>query len=231
VVECTYVEIPQVPETYGVLLSRPFWLWGCEMGINEFGVAIANEAVFTKEPSSKDPGLIGMDLIRLALERADTARGALDVIGTLLQAYGQGGNCGLYHDLHYHNAFIIADPKEAWVLETAGAFWVAERVRGTRSLSNGLTIGGEWDLASPGLVEHAVDKGWCKSRDDFHFARCYSDRFYTPLSGCRIRHRRSTSLLQAREGTITPQVMMDFLRDHGSRPRSTRDGIPAGDCS
>jgi dipeptidase len=216
-VECTYVGIPQVRETYEMLLSRPFWLWGCEMGVNEFGVAIGNEAVFTKEPYSKDPGLIGMDFIRLALERADTARGALDVIVTLLETYGQGGNCGYQHDLYYHNAFIIADPREAWVLETAGAFWAAERVRGTRSISNGLTIGSEWDLASPALVEHAVDRGWCKSTDDFHFARCYSDRIYTPLNGCRIRHRRSTELLQDQVGSITPQMMMGFLRDHGSQ--------------
>jgi dipeptidase len=214
-VECTYVAIPQVRETYEVLLSRPFWLWGCEMGINEFGVAIGNEAVFTKEPYSKDPGLIGMDFIRLALERADTARGALDVIVTLLETYGQGGNCGFQHNLYYHNAFIIADPQEAWVLETAGAFWAAERVHGTRSISNGLTIGSEWDLASPELIEHALYRGWCKSREDFHFARCYSDRFYTPLNGCRIRHRRSTELLQAHAGSITPGTMMGFLRDHG----------------
>ena len=125
-IQCTYIDIPQVPETYEVLLSRPFWMWGCEMGANERGVAIGNEAVFTKEPYNKEAGLTGMDLIRLALERADTARGALDIITGLLDAHGQGGNGGFQHKLYYHNSFIIADPGDAWVLETAGRLWAAE---------------------------------------------------------------------------------------------------------
>ena len=220
-VKCTYIEVPQVPETYEVLLSKPFWIWGGEMGANECGVSIGNEAVFTKEPYDKEPGLIGMDMLRLALERAGTARKALDVIVDLLETYGQGGNCGFRHKEFYHNAFIIADHTEAWVLETAGNYWAAERVRDVRTISNGLTIGREWGLASPGLVEHAIEKGWCKSRDDFHFARCYSDRLYTNLDGCKARQRRSTELLEAQRGRITVDTMMDALRDHG--PRADND--------
>jgi secernin len=220
-VKCTYLEIPQVPETYEVLLSGPFWLWGGEMGANEHGVAIGNEAVFTKEPYDKRPGLIGMDMIRLALERADTARQALGVIVELLETYGQGGNCGFHHKTYYHNSFIIADRGEAWVLETAGRFWAAERVRDVRTISNGLTIGNEWDLASPGLVEHAIEKGWCKSRDDFDFARCYSDFLYTRLDGCRTRQRRSTALLEAQKGRIMVETMTAALRDHG--PQAAAD--------
>ena len=214
-VKCTYITVPQVPETYEVLLSKPFWIWGGEMGANEHGVSIANEAVFTREPYDKEPGLIGMDMLRLALERAHTTRKALNVIVNLLETYGQGGNCGFRHKEYYHNAFIIADPAEAWVLETSGNHWAAERVRGVRTISNGLTIGSECDLASPGLVEHAIDKGWCRSREDFHFARCYSDRLYTNLDGCKARQRRSTQLLEDHCGEITVETMMDALRDHG----------------
>ncbi len=220
-VQCTYIQVPQVEETYEVLLSRPFWMWGGEMGANEHGVTIGNEAVFTKEPYDKDPGLTGMDMIRLTLERTTTARQAMETIIELLESHGQGGNCGFHHDLYYHNSFIIADPTEAWVLETAGQFWAAERVRNVRTLSNGLTIGREWDLASPGLVEHAIEKGWCSSADEFHFARCYSDRLYTRLNGCRTRQCRSTELLKNQQGCITPATMMAALRDHG--PQGNND--------
>jgi len=227
-VQCTYIEVPQVRETYEVLLSKPFWIWGCEMGANECGVAIGNEAVFTKVPYGKGPGLIGMDFIRLALERADTARRALEVIVELLETYGQSGNCGLTRKLYYHNSFLIADPSEAWVLETAGKFWAAERVRDVRAISNRLTIGSKWDLASPGLVEYAIERGWCRSRDDFHFARCYSDFLYTRFSASAARQRRTTELLRAQKGRITVRTMMAVLRDHGPRAAANPNWRPDG---
>ncbi len=214
-VKCTYVEIPQVEQTYAVLLAKPFWIWGAEMGANEHGVVIGNEAVFTKVPYDKGPGLIGMDLLRLGLERGKTAREALDVITGLLAEHGQGGNCGFRHAAYYHNSFLIADPRSAWVLETAGLQWAAERVRDIRSISNGITIGNQWDLASPDLVKFAVDRGWCKGRDDFHFARCYSDFLFTRFSQCTQRQCRTTELLAAQKGKVTVETVMQALRDHG----------------
>ena len=214
-VRCTYIEIPQVRETNAMLLSKPFWMWGCEMGINEYGVTIGNEAVFTKEPYKKKDALLGMDLMRLALERAQTARAALDVITDLMATYGQGGNGGYSRKRFYHNAYIIADPNEAWVLETAGQYWAAVKVRDIYTISNALTIGREWDLASPRLVEHAIEKGWCTSEADFDFAGCYSDFLYTRLSGSAPRRTCSMNRLVAEDGDITVETMMDVLRDHG----------------
>ncbi len=217
-VRCTYIEIPQAEHTYAVLLARPFWIWGAEMGTNEYGVAIGNEAVFTRLPYVKEKALTGMDLLRLGLERGKSALEALHVMTDLLSAYGQGGNCGFQHPFYYHNSFILADPHQAWVLETAGPHWAAKQIHGVYSISNGLTLGNDFDLTSPDLVSFAVQKGWCKGREDFHFARCYSDFLYTRLSDCRSRCSRTTDLLMAKKGQITAGTFMAALRDHGEVP-------------
>jgi hypothetical protein len=64
-VKTTYIEVAQVKETLGFILSRPTWLWGGEMGVNECGVCIGNEAVFTKGKYD-DIGLTGMTVIEFA---------------------------------------------------------------------------------------------------------------------------------------------------------------------
>lgn len=215
VVACTYQHVPQVPETHEILMCKPFWMWGCEMGANDQGVVIGNEAVFTKEPYA-DNGLLGMDMMRLALERASTAERALEIITDLLAEFGQGGVAGYRNRrMRYHNAFLLADRHEAWVLETAGRYWAAEKVRDVRAISNGLTIEETWDWASPGLVEHAYERGWCKRGETFSFRRCYSDWFYTTFSKSAARQARVTSLLKEHQGRLSPRHMMTFLRDHG----------------
>jgi len=102
---CTYISIPQVEATFAIVLSKPFWLWGAEMGVNEKGVAIGNEALFTKVRQEKSPGLIGMDLLRLTLERGASADEAAQVIISLLKKYGQAGACG-YRDKKFSLRFL-----------------------------------------------------------------------------------------------------------------------------
>ncbi|KAH7962235.1 hypothetical protein HPB52_014951 [Rhipicephalus sanguineus] len=64
--QCTYIEVDQVAETCAVMLSKPAWMWGAEMGANEHGVCIGNEAVFThlNGPDDETERLLGMDLVR-----------------------------------------------------------------------------------------------------------------------------------------------------------------------
>ena len=117
-VKCTYIEIPQAEKTHAVLLSKPFWIWGAEIGINDHGLVIGNEAVFSRVPANKKPALLGMDLLRAALERAATPRAAVQVVIDLLEEFGQGGNCEQDGIRYYHNSFIMASAEDAWLLET-----------------------------------------------------------------------------------------------------------------
>ena len=67
--ECTYISIPQVNHTYKVNGFSAILDVGFEHGINEYGVVIGNEAVWSKEKEEHENGLLGMDLLRLGLER------------------------------------------------------------------------------------------------------------------------------------------------------------------
>jgi len=214
-VNCTYISIPQVAETNAVLLSKPFWMWGAEMGVNEHGLAIGNEAVFTRVPYEKGPALTGMDLLRLALERAATAQTAVGIITDLIETFGQGGNCGHAHKLFYHNSFLLADPASVWVLETAGRHWAAKQVEGIYAISNKITLETSWDIASDDLVSFAVQKGWCRSAEDFSFARCYSDFLYTKFSSSEHRRARAMSRMNAFQGRLGVADFFAILRDHG----------------
>ncbi len=217
-VACTYVSIPEARRTHAVILSKPFWMWGAEMGVNEHGVAIGNEAVFTRRVDAKGQALLGMDLLRLGLERAATADEALDVITRLLEAHGQGGEAGYDGSLRYDNAFLIADPRGAWALETSGRAWVAERVRSTRSISNALTIHGAGDRR--GGVGPDVD-----------FAAEESDRLYTHFGAGRPRQARSACFLRDMQGTLRPPMLMAFLRSHAEPPDrfDPADGLDGAD--
>jgi len=229
-IKLEYRTIPQVGRTHATVGSSPYWCWGYEEGMNEFGVAIGNEAIFTKTfadsvAASKagkppEPGLLGMDLLRLGLERGKTAREALDVITGLVERYGQWGSGVPTMDHEsggYDNSYVIADGKEAWILETVGKRWVARRVtRGVAAISNQPSIRTQWDLASGDLVDYAVEKGWWPKhkKGRFDFAMAYID-LKTPLQLSQIRVQRARQLLgQKKDGNVSPRWVMRILRDH-----------------
>ena len=194
-VECTYISIPQATQTHEVLLSRPSWMWGAEMGMNEFGLCIGNEAVFTKGAYGKT-GLTGMDMVRLALERSRTAQEALELLISLLQTYGQGGNCGYDHKFYYDNAFLIMDYKDLFVLETAGQKWVSKKYDAA-SISNGLSIGADGDAYSGGKP--------------FDFRKRFTDPVYTTFSGSNRRRQQTCAYLPKID---SPAGCMEALRQH-----------------
>lgn len=70
----------------------------------------------------------------------------------MLEHYGQGGPAG-YQDrgFCYDSSFIVADAREAWVLETAGRSWAARRVESCYAISNALTLGADYGRSSADL--------------------------------------------------------------------------------
>jgi dipeptidase len=226
-VAATYITLPQARETNACLLSRPYWMWGAEMGANAHGVVIGNEAQHATVPAQRQRALTGMDLVRLGLERAASAAEAVEVITALLERHGQGGDCGHLSRFYYHNGFIIADPREAYVLETVGRWWVVERVRRTRALSNALSIGEGFDRANAGLIAHARAEGWIDGAGRFDFAGRLIDEARDAVSFGRGRCARGTELLNRKAGELTAQDMMAILRDHGPEAEGDPDWTPA----
>ena len=86
-VRVTHLVIPQAEEIYEIFLTKAFWTYGCEIGINEYGLAMGEEAVFTTEMDEEKDGLIGPDLMRIGLERARTCQEAIEI---MLEAHNNG---------------------------------------------------------------------------------------------------------------------------------------------
>ncbi|KAJ0183867.1 hypothetical protein K1T71_000290 [Dendrolimus kikuchii] len=228
--KCTFITIDEsIADINSVILSKPAWLWGAEMGVNDKNVTIGNEAVWTNnnegDGDASHKRLLGMDLVRLGLERGNTAEDALNVITTLLEKYGQGGPCSEFDDsLFYHNSFLIVDCKQAWVLETSGKLWAAEKIEtGYRNISNCLSITTKIDKHSEGLKEKALTMGLWDGQSEFNFTKCFSS------GGDEIRYHEGEKLL--RNTTIKAEFkvedMFNILRHKESHIcRSCDDAFP-----
>jgi secernin len=203
-VRATHIVIPQVEETYDVVLSKSFWTWGGEIGINEHGVAIGNEAVFSNVMhDEKMDGLITMDLLRLGLERSKTALEAVQVMGEMVHQFGQGGNCELPGNSPWDSSYLISDTKEAWILETAGREWAAKKARTIDSISNAYVIGRDWDLCS-----------LSKDHPDLDWEAAFSDPEPLASLGSLIRQQITCNTLQGMGRDISLRTSFDLLRSH-----------------
>jgi dipeptidase len=198
------------------------------MGVNDQGVAIGNEAVFTRGGYGKT-GLTGMDLLRLALERSDSARSAVDMIIALLEQHGQGGDCGFTKQFFYNNSFLVADSTDVWVLETVGKQWARKKVSGTGAISNLLTIGSDWDELSPAADAFARQKHLRRGEDRMDFAASFSDPLFTTFSRARTRRASSLSSL-ASAPSATAATMKSALRQHDDPNYALRAGSVGSVC-
>ncbi len=213
----TYIELPQVPRRFGVILSKPVWCWGGEMGVNAPGVVIGCTPVYTRR-ASRTPALLGVDLVRLGLERGASAGEALEILIRLLEQHGQGGPAGFRDKrLCHDSSFLVADALDAWQLETAGRDWVTRRIAGQCAIANALTIGADRDLRSV-AVAPGTD-----------FARAFGTRVQPLLA--RARERRELALdYLGRAATPSLARMAFHLRAHRRDNEDPADGSNADVC-
>jgi secernin len=191
---------------HAAFLSCPTWLWGAEHGVNEFGVAIGNERVSTVHRAGEArPALIGMDLVRLGLERARSAEEAVEVMAELLTTHGQGGIANATRGEAYDSSFLIADAQRAFVLETSGSSFAAAPFPAGTAISNRISLGAEWSSGSSDL-EPGEDFG--RFRDQA-----------MPTTSADVRLAASRSFLATRaDGQLSAAAMASHLRDHGQGP-------------
>ena len=174
-------EIPQVAHTYSTVGNT-----------NEHGLTIA-ESTWGGRPELNDTtGIIDYgSLIYITLERAKTAREALDVMTSLVKDYG-------YHSSG--ESFTIADPNEVWVMELIGkggkekgAVWVARRIpddcisgHANHPRIHQFPLNDkENTIYSPDVIDFARKQGYYKGKDkDFSFSLAYGELDGTATRGC-----------------------------------------------
>lgn len=162
--------------------------------MNEFQVAIG-ETTFGGRKELAGSGMIDYgSLIYIALERAKTAREAIQVMTSLVAEFGYGSD---------GESFSICDPNEAWILEMVGkgkadkgAHWVAVRLpEGTLSAHANQARIRQFPLNDPEnclyskeVITFARTKGWFKGEDkDFSFCEAYAPWTFSALRACEAR--------------------------------------------
>src|SRR5437899_3075444 len=203
------LELPQVRQTATVLGSRPAGCWGFTHGVNEHAVAVAATSLRTKL-AADGAGLFGTDLVRLALERSENARQAVDQLTGLIERYGQAAETDGSSD----NAFLIADAQEAFAVETAGRYWVYQEVQEARAVSNVSVIHQDWDRIARGLAGHSIEQGWWPGDGSkLDFASVVASDPNGEGSGLR-RWGRATMLVEQQNGHIDAAFLRRLLADH-----------------
>ncbi|MDD3643685.1 MAG: C69 family dipeptidase, partial [Candidatus Krumholzibacteria bacterium] len=177
-------------------IAEPAHTWGVVHLMNEHQLVIG-ETTFTGREELENPeGLLHYwYLMRLALQRARTAREAVETIGALVEEYGYAST---------GESISIGDPEEAWLLEIIGkgpgrkgAVWVAVRVpdgyvcaHANQSVIHRFPKDDPKNcLYSPDVVDFAIEKGYYDpaSGEPFSFSEAYCPAPPQKLRYCATR--------------------------------------------
>jgi dipeptidase len=221
------LELPQARRTYSVLGSQAPGVWGYDHGLNDQQVAMGRAALRMRL-RCQGPTLLGTDLVRLVLERAHSARHAVDLFIDLVDRYGQGGFPGCPVASETDNAFLIADPSEAFAIETTAAHWVYQEVQEVRAVSDVSVVSQDWDRISHGLAGYAIAQEWWPADGrKLDFAGTLSEDPMGQDSGMR-RWGRATLLLEQQNGHIDMAFLRRLLSDHYEGMRDEVDPLAPG---
>jgi secernin len=225
-VRTRFLELPQARQTYAVLGCQVETSWGYEFGVNEHQVAVGCLAL---RPTLKcnGPGLLGSELARLMLERSRTALQAVDLLTSLVERYGQGAFAGCPADAARDSAFLIADPTEAYAVETAGHYWVYQEVQEVRAVSNVRVIRQDWDRIAQGLASYAISQGWWSNDGSkLDFAGALGEDLESQEPAMR-RWGRSTLRLMEKSGQLDTSFLRRLLsEDSAERPARSAERAP-----
>ncbi|MDP2891320.1 MAG: C69 family dipeptidase [Bacteroidota bacterium] len=177
--------IPQVAHTFSVVGN-----------MNEFQVAIGETTYGGREELATQSGAI-MDygsLMYVALQRAKTAREAIEVIADLMDKYGYASS---------GESFSISDPNEVWIMEMIGkgngekgAVWVAQRIpdgyisgHANQARITTFPMNDPANcLFAKDVISFAREKGWFDGLNkDFSFSDVYAP---VDFSGARFSDAR-----------------------------------------
>jgi hypothetical protein len=210
-----WMRVPQRGRSHAVLAGQVQGQWGYQHGVNEHNVAIGQTDLLTRLAPS-GTGLTGPDLVRLGLERASSARQATDLLADLISRVGHGlaPASGQVVDSGLSPAFLIADPKEAYVLASCGSHWALQEISSLRALGEVCHLHQDWDRLSHGLASLAIDSGWWPgdgSKLDFEATMCLPG----PTSARALRrYGRATLLLEQQRGHHKLGTLRRLLCDH-----------------
>ncbi len=177
-------QIAQIAKTYQTMGN-----------MNEHQLIIAETTWGGREEQADPDGIMDYgSLIYVTLQRARTAREAIENIVSLANTYGYPSE---------GETFSIADTKEAWVMDLVGKgrgnkgiVWVARRIpdgyicahanqaRITRFPLNDP----ENCLYAPDVISFAREKGWFSGKDeDFSFRDAYNPLDFSGARACEAR--------------------------------------------
>ena len=173
-------------------IARTFQTAG---NMNEHQLVIA-ETTWGGRHGQDDPngGIDYGSLIYITLQRAQTARAAIDTIVSLANRYGYCSE---------GESFSIADKKEAWVMDligkgsdSKGIVWVARRIPDGYICAHAnqarITRFPQDDpqncLYAPDVISYARSKGWYEGPDsEFSFRDAYNPLDFSGARGCDAR--------------------------------------------